>query len=147
MNTPFFSLRPILAATRTAVLSLVAIAGLAAATPAQAQQAPSPVRLTQVDHENLRLRIDNPSQQASRVEVIHLNTGQPLFTESYADAAYGHRFNFHGLPTGRYAMLLKVGPDRYKYTIQVADGPEGQTVAVAELATRQLTPALASAAR
>jgi hypothetical protein len=144
MSSSFFP-RPVSATGRILLLGALALGGLSLTTPAQAQQPASPVHLTQLNQASLRLRIANPSQQPSRVEVIHLNTGQPLFTETYKAASYGHRFDFQNLPTGRYALLLKVGSDRYRYTVEVATTAAGSSLAIRELATRQQAPALASA--
>ncbi|GAA4346180.1 hypothetical protein GCM10023185_00400 [Hymenobacter saemangeumensis] len=132
----FTTFRSVSFATAVAVMFV-------APAPAQAQQVPNPVTLQKLDAENLRLRVANPAQQASRVEVVALTTGQPLFSQRYTDAAYGHRFNFHDLPTGSYALKLKVGAARYRYTIEVATTPQGTTLHIVEPLPSPTAPAMA----
>jgi hypothetical protein len=115
-------------------LSLLAVASLGFAHHASAQTSP-PVRLTQVDDTNFRLRIDNPAQLRSQLTVVRQASGQVLHTASYRDAAYGCRLDFSKLPDGQYSIILKTGPERYRYTVQVQD--HGATAAVREMATRQ----------
>ncbi|MGI4874990.1 MAG: hypothetical protein ACRYFX_27865 [Janthinobacterium lividum] len=117
---------------------LLTLAGVSLAGPALAQTTPPPVRVTQAASQSLRVRIDNPRQLRGTVQVLRLANGQPLFEESYTAAAYGHRFDFDGVPAGRYALLLKVGSDRYRYVVQVAPQAQGSTMTLRGLATKSL---------
>jgi len=123
-------------------LGLLAVASLGFARNAAAQTAP-PVRIAQVDATNFRLRIDNPAQQRSQLTVLRQASGQVLHSTAFRDAAYGCRLNFNNLPDGQYTILLKTGPERYRYTVQVQN--HGATAAVREMATRQTQNLLATA--
>ena len=94
----------------------------------------------------MRVHIENAAQQPSRVEVVQLASGQTLYYETYRTAAYGHRFDFDGVPVGRYLVRFKVGRNRYRYTVQVNQDPQtGTTVAVQGLNSYQAKPVLAAA--
>jgi len=109
--------------------------GLAAAHPAQAQQTAS-VTISSPDAESIRVRIDNATGQPGRVQVLSLGSGQVLFNQAYDAPAYGHRFNFRTLPTGRYLLLLHAAGTEYRYTLQVQRGPAGPAVSVHHLKAR-----------
>ncbi|MBF9142074.1 hypothetical protein [Hymenobacter properus] len=122
--------------------------GAGMAQPAQAQtQATEPVQMTQPDAQSLRVRINNPAQQKASMQVIDLNTNQTLLNETYRTPAYGTRLQFNGLPAGRYAVLCRVGANRYRYTVDVAAPQAGATsIAVRETTTRRVETGLATAA-
>ncbi|TGE21278.1 hypothetical protein E5K00_13370 [Hymenobacter aquaticus] len=122
-----------------ALLLLGLSLGLAAARPAWAQQA-SPIRVEAADAESIRLRVDNSALLPGRVQVQSLTTGQVLFDEAYSGPAYGKRFNFRGLPAGRYALLLRTGATQHRYLLQVQSGPTGEAVAVRTIKTRLPKP-------
>jgi hypothetical protein len=141
MKTPFTS-RLVSLLTPVRCLGLLAVASLGFAHNAAAQTTP-PVRITQVDATNFRLRIDNPTKQRSQLTVVRQASGQVLHTAAYRDAAYGCRLDFGKLPDGQYSITLKAGPERYRYTIHVQN--HGATAAVREMATRQTQNLLATA--
>lgn len=111
---------------------------------AQAQQL-QPVQVTQPDANSLRLRFDNPTQQPARLQVIRLATNEMLLNETHREPAYGTRLKFDTLPAGRYAVLLRLGRDRYRYTVQVQAQPRTTSITVLNLTTRRLDNVLASA--
>jgi hypothetical protein len=121
-------------------LGLLAVASLGFGHSAAAQATP-PVRITQVNATNFR--IDNPTQQRSQLSVVRQASGQVLHSTAFRDAAYGCRLDFSKLPDGQYSLLLKTGPERYRYTVQVQN--HGATAAVREVATRQTQNLLATA--
>jgi hypothetical protein len=127
---------------RCLVALSISLAGLS--QPALAQSVP-PVRIAQADATSLRLRIDNPAQRPSQLSVVRQASGQVLHSTSYRDAAYGCRLNFSQLPDGLYTIVLKAGPERYRYTVQVQ--AHGGQVAVREVTTRQTQNLLATAER
>jgi hypothetical protein len=125
---------------------LVLAVALGNSGTAWAQQGP-PAWVSQTDSESLRVRIDNPAALACQVRVIQLSSGESLFYEASQTPAYGHRFNFRQVPTGRYALVLRVGPNRYRYTIEVQTQKQRPTtIAVREVNTHQVENALANTA-
>ncbi|WP_046244552.1 hypothetical protein [Hymenobacter terrenus] len=117
---------------------------------AQAQDAPlapSSVQVTQLDAASLSVRIHNPAQKAARLQVVHLDNGRWILNETHRTAAYGTLLKFDQLPAGSYALVLRVGPDRYRYAVQVESKTPGTaTIAVRETASRRTKsgPATAS---
>lgn len=152
--TPRIAGRPAPAAGTTAVarpilLSALGLMGLGLARPAHAQTpAPASVQVTQPDGESLRVRISNPTQKAFTLRVVHLSNGRWVLNETHQEPAYGTRLRFNDLPTGRYAVVLRLGEEHYRYTVDV-DGktPGAATIAVRELTSRRMENVLASAAQ
>ncbi|UOQ99157.1 hypothetical protein MUN81_06595 [Hymenobacter sp. 5317J-9] len=138
------------AATPSAGLVLagaMVLLGMGVAQPAAAQTlAQEPVQVSQPDSESLRVRISNPAQKSIVLRVVHLDNGRWVLNETHKVPAYGTRLRFNDLPTGRYAVMLQVGPERYRYTVDV-DGqkPGASTIAVRELTTRRVENVVASA--
>lgn len=133
---------------RSLVVGALALLGAGLACPAQAQTpATEPVQVTQPNAESLRVRISNPARQKASMQVIHLNTSQTLLNETYRTPAYGTLLKFNGLPTGRYAVLCRVGANRYRYTVDVdARHPGATSIAVRETTTHRVESGLATAA-
>jgi hypothetical protein len=98
--------------------SLPVVALCAGATSAQAQTSGA-ISLTQVAPASLRLRIDNPTALAGRVQVVRLRSGQTLFTETYTGPAYGHRFDFDHVPSGRYLVYMQAGDQVHRCLVRV----------------------------
>ena len=112
------------------VAAAAALASLLAPAPVQAQQTAAYVVLTQVDARNFRLHLNNPDQQRTRIEVVQLRDDQPLFSTTTSAPAYGHRFNFGGLPSGRYAVVLRTDLATQRYTVVVRNTAEAAFSAV-----------------
>ncbi|MBD2724202.1 MULTISPECIES: hypothetical protein [Hymenobacter] len=130
---------------RPVLLGAMVLFGLA--RPAHAQTlAQEPVQVSQPDSESLRVRINNPALKTIVLRVVHLDNGRWVLNESHRVPAYGTRLRFNDLPTGRYAVMMQVGPERYRYTVDV-DGktPGASTIAVRELTTRRVENVVASA--
>lgn len=127
------------------IMLLVAAFGLRAAAPARAQ-APTGVQMTQPDASSLRLRFDNPTRRPAYLTVVHLNNGEAILNETHREAAYATRLKFDRLPAGTYAVLLRVGRDRYRYAVQVAaDAAGNPAVAVRETTTHRVESGLVTA--
>ncbi|MDB5267959.1 MAG: hypothetical protein JWP58_999 [Hymenobacter sp.] len=125
---------------RPALLALTAVVSFAA----QAQQ-PQPVQVTQPDAASLRVRIYNASPRPITMRVENLSTATLILDETHRLPAYGTLLKFNTLPSGRYALTLRVGPDRYRYTIQVDNQAPGRaTIAVRETTTRRVESGLAA---
>jgi hypothetical protein len=125
---------------RPAIFALFAVAS----TAAQAQQ-PQPVQVTQPDAASLRVRVYNASTKPISLRVENLNTGFYLLNQTHRLPAYGTLLKFNTLPSGRYALTLRVGPDHYRYTIQVENKtPGAATIAVRETTTRRVESGLAA---
>ncbi|OON71103.1 hypothetical protein [Hymenobacter sp. CRA2] len=129
-------------------LALLLLLGATAARPAQAQPGQPLVTVENADAESIRVRVANPGQQPSRVQIVRLATRNTVFAETYSAPTYGHRFNFRDLRPGRYALLMNVGPEAYRYVLQVdnnsacrgavvrtvkARGPKSTSLATASL--------------
>ncbi|GAB2848405.1 hypothetical protein [Hymenobacter ruber] len=125
---------------RPAILALSTVVGFAA----QAQQ-PQPVQVTQPDAASLRVRIYNAFSRPISMRVENLGTATTILNETHRLPAYGTRLKFNTLPSGRYALTLRVGPDRYRYTIQVENKvPGAATIAVRETTTHRVENGLAA---
>lgn len=130
---------------RAVLLGALALLGSVFARPAQAQQ-PQPVQLTQPNASSLRLRFDNPTQRPARLVVLDLTRNVTILNESHREPAYGTLLKFDTLPSGRYVVALRVGANRYRYTVQVeAKGPGATTVAVRETTTHRVESGLTTA--
>lgn len=127
---------------RLAALGLVAGFGLAASSPAQAQQA-QPVQ-TKTNAESLLMTVSNPTQQRVQVRVMQVSSNTCLSNEVNHQVSYGTKLNFAKLPAGEYAVLLRVGHERYRYAVQVQ--AQNSTISVRELNTQATDKAVASAA-
>ena len=133
---------------RPVLLAALGMLTLGLAQPAHAQTlADEPVRVSQPDNESLRVRIFNPAKKAVVLRVVHLENGRWVLNETHREPAYGTRLRFNTLPTGHYAVVLRVGDERYRYTVDVdSKTPGAGTIAVRELTTRRVENVLASAA-
>ena len=112
------------------VAAAAALTSLLATAPVQAQQTAAPAALTQVGTRSFCLRLNNPDQQRTRIEVVQLRDDQTLFSATTSAPAYGHRFDFGGLPSGRYAVVLRTGPATQRYTVVVRNTAEAAFSAV-----------------
>jgi hypothetical protein len=68
--------------------------------------------------------------------VLRQGSGQLLFSEAYAGAAYGHRFDFRNLSTGRYLLLVTVGAQQYRYVVQLQTIHNQPAVAIRNIKVR-----------
>jgi hypothetical protein len=114
-------------ALTTLLRSLSVVALCASATSALAQK-PGAISLTQVAPASLRLRIDNPTALAGRVQVVRLRSGQTLFTETYPGPAYGHRFDFDQAPSGRYLVWMQAGGQVHRCLVRVQTRNQGSSI-------------------
>jgi len=92
---------------------------LCAGTTSALAQKPGAISLTQVAPASLRLRFENSTSLAGRVQVVRLHGGQTLFTEPYTGSAYGHRFDFDHVPSGRYLVFLQTGDQVHRCMVWV----------------------------
>jgi hypothetical protein len=81
----------------------------------------SSVEAKQGDAQALYLTIDNPALQRMQVQVVSLDNHAQIINEVNYKASYGVKLHFKGLSAGPYAVLLRVGRERYRYNVQVAD--------------------------
>ena len=121
-------------------LCVSALLGLVLTGPALAS-APdgtpvAPVQVQSADEHSIRVRISNPAQQAGQVQVMRQGNGQVLFKEAYATTAYGHRFDFRNVSAGRYILLITMGPQQYRYVVQVQTTNQQPTVAIRAIKVR-----------
>lgn len=110
------------------LLGLLSLGALCAgATPALAQTSGA-ISLTQVAPASLRLRLDNSTALAGRVQVVHLHGGQTLFSEPYTGSAYGHRFDFDHVPSGRYLVWIQAGDQIQRCLVRVRTQNQGSVI-------------------
>ena len=109
----------------------------AGATSALAQSSGT-IRLTQVAPTALRLRIDNSTASAGSVQVVRLSSGQTLFTETYPGPAYGHRFDFSHVPSGRYLVWMQAGGTMHRCLVRVQTRNQGSSIRVNKLTSRTM---------
>jgi hypothetical protein len=121
------------------LLSLGALC--AGATPALAQTSGA-ISLTQVAPASLRLRLENPAALAGRVQVVRLQGGQTLFTEPYTGSAYGHRFDFDHVPSGRYLVYMQTGDQVQRCLIRVQTRDQSSIIRRIKLASGTLPTAV-----
>jgi hypothetical protein len=126
---------------RLTVLGLVAGLGLAASSSAQAQQL-QPVQ-TKINAESLMMTVENPTQQRVQVKVMQLSSSTCLSNVVNHDASYGTKLCFAKLPAGEYAVMLRVGREQYRYSVQVQ--AQNSTISVRELSNQATDKAVASA--
>ena len=107
--------------------SLSVVALCAGATSAWAQTSGA-ISLTQVAPTALRLRIENPTALAGRVQVVRLRGGQTLFAETYTVPAYGHRFDFSQVPSGRYLVWMQAGGTVHRCLVRVQTRGQGSSI-------------------
>ena len=134
---------------RAALLGLLAVVGSAGA--AQAQQAQpvssvSPVKAIQPDAQSLSFTVENPAQKRLQLQVLCLDNNKYLVNEGNRLPSYGCQLHFRSLPAGRYAVLLRVGSERYRYTVQVQAKTQ-TTIVVPGLAPSTADEVVASVAR
>jgi len=106
-----------------AAFVLLTLGGSFLASPVVAQEA-QPVTVQKVNDTTFRVRIQNPTQQAGRVRVTSLVTGQTLLDDRYNAPAYGRALDFRDLSDGQYLIVLHVGASKYRYTVQVHNRPQ-----------------------
>ncbi|MBF9143649.1 hypothetical protein [Hymenobacter properus] len=147
-----FSLRPAQqltgATTSTSALRALLLGGLAVlgtAGAALAQDAPS-VKAKQADGQALWLTVENPKQDRMRLDVVCLTHDTCLMTETNRKPSYGSQLNFRDVPAGKYAVMLRVGREHYRYNVEVRKGQE-TTISVPELTPAQTPEVVASATR
>ena len=115
-------------------LLLAGLAVLGSTGAALAQNAPA-VAAKQGDAQSLWLSVENPTQQRMQMQVVSLAHRVCLVNEVNHRATYGSKLNFGGVPAGQYAVLLRVGHERYRYSVDV------QGTAQTTISVRELTPA------
>ncbi|MFD2718184.1 hypothetical protein ACFST9_05630 [Hymenobacter monticola] len=128
---------------RALLLGGLAVLGTAGA--ALAQDAPS-VKAVQGDGQALWLTVENPKQERMHLDVVCLTHNANLTSATNRQASYGSKLNFREVPAGKYAVLLRVGRERYRYNVEVSKGQE-TTISVPELTSAQTPAVVASATR
>lgn len=103
----------------TLLLRALSVVALWAGTTSAWAQTSGAISLTQVAPTALRLRIENPTALVGRVQVVRLRGGQTLFAETYTVPAYGHRFDFSQVPSGRYLVRLQAGGTVHRCLVRV----------------------------
>lgn len=126
----------------TSFLCLLSVVALVASTTPALAQASGAISLTQVAPASLRLRLKNPTALAGRVQVVRLSSGQTLFTETYPGLAYGHRFDFDHVPSGRYLVYIEAGDQVQRCLVQVQTQDQRSIIRRIKLASGTLPTAV-----
>jgi hypothetical protein len=115
-------MKPFLSTSRK-LLPLLSLAALCLAEPVFAQRAeetsPQPVGIERVDTFRYLVRISNPALQKARLQLVRLSDSVVLYEENSASATFGQQLNVQSLPDGQYAIVVRVGPEQYRYTLQL----------------------------
>jgi len=122
----------------TLLLRPLSVAVLCAGVTSAWGQTPGAIHLTQVAPTALRLRIDNSTALAGSVQVVRLSSGQTLFTETYPGPAYGHRFDFSHVPSGRYLVWMQTGGTVHRCLVRVQTRNQGSSIRVNKLTSRTM---------
>ena len=116
------------------LVRLLPVVALCTGAPATLAQPSGSISLTQVAPASLRLRLENSTALAGRVQVVRLHSGQTLFTEPYFGPAYGHRFDFDHVPSGRYLVWLQAGDQVHRCLVRVQTQDQGSFIRRIKLA-------------
>lgn len=106
----------------------LSVVTLWAGTTSAWAQTSGAISLTQVAPTALRLRIENPTALVGRVQVVRLRGGQTLFAETYPGPAYGHRFDFSQVPSGRYLVWMQAGGTVYRCLVWMQTRGQGSSI-------------------
>ncbi|GAB2781443.1 hypothetical protein HNQ93_001214 [Hymenobacter luteus] len=112
----------------TVLFRVLSVAALCAGATFARAQTTGAISLTQVAPAALRLRIENPGAQAGSVQVVRLRSGQTLFTETYTIPAYGHRFDFSQVPSGRYLVWVQASGTVHRGLVRVHTWNYGSSI-------------------
>lgn len=126
----------------TKLLYLLSVVALCAGTTPARAQTSGAVSLTQVAPASLRLRLDNPTALAGRVQVVRLSSGQTLFSETYTGPAYGHQFGFNQAPSGRYLVRMEAGGMVHRCLVRVQTRDQGSVIRRIKLASGTMLSAV-----
>lgn len=126
----------------TKLLCLLSVVALCAGTTPALAQASGAFSITQVAPASLRLRLENPTALAGRVQVVRLSNGQTLFTETYPGLAYGHRFDFDHVPSGRYLVYIQAGDQVQRCLIRVQTRDQSSIIRRIKLASGTMSTAV-----
>ncbi|GAB3300232.1 hypothetical protein ACFQT0_29465 [Hymenobacter humi] len=123
-------------------LLLGGLVALGCAGSASAQEVPS-VKAQQPNAQSLWMTVDNPAQQRMQLKVVSLDNNNCLVNEVNYQPSYGSKLSFQNVPAGRYAVLLRVGREKYRYNVQVQSQTQ-TTISVPELAQPKAGEAVAN---
>jgi hypothetical protein len=126
----------------TRLLCLLFVVALCAGTTPALAQVAGAISLTQVAPASLRLRLEHPTALAGRVQVVRISNGQTLFTETYPGLAYGHRFDFDHVPSGRYLMWIQAGDQVQRCLVRVQTRDHSSIIRRIKLASGTLLTAV-----
>jgi len=93
----------------TLLLRALSVVALWPGTTSAWAQTSGAISLTQVD----------PTALAGRVQVIRRRSGQTRFAETCIVPAYGHRFDFNQVPSGRYLVWMQAGGTVHRCLVRV----------------------------
>jgi hypothetical protein len=105
--------------------------GMLGSMGAASAQNISSVETKQGDAQALYLTVNNPALQRMQIQVVSLDNHTRIINQVNHEASYGMQLHFKGMPAGPYAVLLRVGRERYRYNVQVADQTQ-TTISVSE---------------
>lgn len=115
-------MKPFLSTSRK-LLPLLSVAAISFGNPVQAQSSaetkPQPVGIERIDTFSYLVRISNPALQKARLQLVRLSDSVVLYEESSANATFGQKLNVQSLPDGQYAIVVRVGPQQYRYTLHL----------------------------
>lgn len=58
-------------------------------------------------------------EQPGRLQLVDAGTGAVLYNELNSQVSFGQRFNVRDLPDGRYAFVVSLGRQQYRYALSL----------------------------
>ncbi|OON71104.1 hypothetical protein [Hymenobacter sp. CRA2] len=87
----------------------------AAATTNTAQ----PVYIDKVGNFVYLVRVSNPAQQLSKVQLVRQHDGAKLFEATSRKPSFGHKINVQKLPDGEYTFVVKTGSEVHQFVLDL----------------------------
>ncbi|GAB2944296.1 hypothetical protein GCM10027048_06320 [Hymenobacter coalescens] len=102
------------------LLLLAACAGLGFSNPAHAATGDGqPVCVEQVSDFTYVVRVSNPSQKPTQLQLLRLDNGGVLYQGNSSAASFGRKFNIKNLEDGQYAIVVTTGSTTHRYTLNL----------------------------
>jgi hypothetical protein len=100
--------------------ALLALLLVGAGRPVTAQEpAAQPVCLDQLGEFVYLVRVSNPAQLPSRLQLVRTTDGTVLYEKTSTAPSFGEKLNVGHLADGRYAVVVKRGPDTRRFALDL----------------------------
>ncbi|RTQ48533.1 hypothetical protein EJV47_16305 [Hymenobacter gummosus] len=100
--------------------ALLALLLIGAGRPVTAQEPlGQPVCLDQLADCVYLVRVSNPAQLPSRLQLVRAADGAVLYEKASTAPSFGEKLNVQQLPDGRYAVVVQRGPDMRRFALDL----------------------------